>query len=888
MKFAQQLEYNAYTPWKPYYLSYTQLKDLLRALRNPLFYSSAPSANTEEQEHAISLGGGDVEEGMEERRRGAGDSSDEERGREGGDAGFIGGGGRRLQRSGRGGLGRGGGMRRVASKAALVSTGLDRSASSRVLKDMGGDGKEKEEVEEEVGDEDMEAVGLLEAEGGAGVYGAAGRQKGGRRKGVRWGGAGRLSSAPLSFEEGERRFFLRLEQEAKKVDAFFKRMVEELKTRVDTLYRYARLVKFVYTRCRTNTPVRAEELSEEDMVFYKTLEGYDASMLFELVHALDDKYIETYKEVDELINFGELNGTGFDKILKKHDKVTGMKTRSEFMEKLNRTRSFTSPKVVENMRTKLIGDYTVLFCNNNGYEALRKFQGSTRELVVWEHNTIWREMLREERKIRALRPKGKDTFGDSVKVHAVIFALFAFLIIYFFPRTFTFLVLPKNSYSKAMIDAAHRCFAMLISVCILWASGGLELFVTSLLIIPASVLLGCFLDSSGNPLNPHDAALQVFAAMGSSTLMLIVSVYATHAALSKYEVDKVIATKILARVRQPDGVLLVLMVLAVILSMFVSNVATPVLLNSVVLPVFHSLPTSARPLVRCMLLGIAIASNVGGMASTIASPQNAVAVGLLSSLHEIGFVWWLVAALPQCAIILMIAHRLLLIKYRPSNYELQPVQEHKVTFKWQHYTIIFTMIITIVLWSLPSSGKMFGSQGLIAMLPVIVFFGSGLLRKEDFDNLPWHVIYLVAGGIALGAAVQSSHLLSIIADYLMSHLTNASVWMTYFVFVLFVAIVASAVSHTVSAIIVLPIVAEVGAGLGHPRLLVMGCTLACSGAMCLPVSSFPNISAVSIRDELGSPYLEVGELIRVGIVMTVVSVTVILTSGYFLMSFIGF
>lgn len=228
------------------------------------------------------------------------------------------------------------------------------------------------------------------------------------------------------------------------------------------------------------------------------------------------------------------------------------------------------------------------------------------------------------------------------------------------------------------------------------------------------------------------------------------------------------------------------------------------------------------------------------------------------------------------------------IWFKPQRYRLPNVPVHKGKFGAPHYLVIGTVGVTVLLWSWHKATDAFGSARIVAVLPVIVFYGSGVLNKEDFNNLPWDVVYLVAGGIVLGTAVGSSRLLDLVAGRLHHLLGEVPVWVAYAVFSTFMAIVANMVSHTVSAIIVLPVIMEVGVAMGHPRLLVMGGVLACSGAMALPVSSCPNMAALGVMSDLEEPFLTTTrcqkrhrmDLLRVGVPMTAICNAVVLLCGY--------
>ncbi len=93
---------------------------------------------------------------------------------------------------------------------------------------------------------------------------------------------------------------------------------------------------------------------------------------------------------------------------------------------------------------------------------------------------------------------------------------------------------------------------------------------------------------------------------------------------------------------------------------------------------------------------------------------------------------------------------------------------------------------------------------------MLMFFGTGILNKDDFNNFLWTVIMLAMGGTALGVAVRESKLLTTIATGIQAVLQGQSVWVAFTTFCALVLVAATFISHTVSALIILPIVQQVG------------------------------------------------------------------------------
>lgn len=147
------------------------------------------------------------------------------------------------------------------------------------------------------------------------------------------------------------------------------------------------------------------------------------------------------------------------------------------------------------------------------------------------------------------------------------------------------------------------------------------------------------------------------------------------------------------------------------------------------------------------------------------------------------------------------------------------------------------------------------------------------------------------GGVSLGKAVDSSGLLRSLTDAMSPALAEVSPWTCLLIFSGLVAVVTSFISHTVGALIILPVVAQVGAALPdpHPRLLVMGVAFMCSGAMALPVSSYPNMNAISLEDPTGVPWLDVKDFLIAGIPGTTLVWGAIVSAGYAIMyMFLGY
>jgi phosphate transporter len=265
-------------------------------------------------------------------------------------------------------------------------------------------------------------------------------------------------------------------------------------------------------------------------------------------------------------------------------------------------------------------------------------------------------------------------------------------------------------------------------------------------------------------------------------------------------------------------------------------------------PILRNLPADS-PFCKSLVLGIALAACIGGMASPIASPQNIIA---LEHMHpEPSWLVWFFIALPVCLLSVLLVWALLLLTFPlPPGTGLVPLKPVRERITGVHWFVAGVSAGTILLWCVTHQiDGLVGDMGVVAIIPLVLFFGSGVLTKEDFNNFLWTIVILAAGGLALGKAVTSSGLLHTVALAISQRVAGLGLYAVFVTCSALILVVASFISHTVAALIVLPLVQQVGANMDtpHPNLLVMGSALMCSAAMALPTSGFPNMSKDILR-----------------------------------------
>ncbi|KAL0044951.1 hypothetical protein WJX82_003051 [Trebouxia sp. C0006] len=612
-----------------------------------------------------------------------------------------------------------------------------------------------------------------------------------------------------------------------------------------------------------------QSLPEEQRIAFWNDVNVPRNIKERLSGALTDVYIQ----LDNLSKFVELNYDGFRKILKKHDKMTNTELSGRLMPTVSDMLAKEQRKgALEGVKNSVVHEYALIAHSGGEPEAEQELGRHRRDQLTFERNTVWRDMVAMQRRgtnvvIGGDRQKlgARELDLTSVvkrnkkQITAVLISLTAFAVL---------LNINIPIFKKPQ---EQNCAALLAFVSLLWCTEALPLYITSTLIPLLAVMLRVLTkqqDGHTVRLTPQEAAPQVFHAMFSQVIMLLLGGFAIAGALSKHFIAKSMATAILSRVgRQPHWVLLANMLVATFLSMFISNVAAPVLCFGLVQPILRTY-AAGHPVSASLVMGIALASNVGGMTSPISSPQNIFAIERMVLIGSTpSWLQWFAIALPIGILVDILCWGLLLVVYRPGQevQEIRPLKPNKDPWTATQLYVMFISVATVGLWCANTKLQTYtGEMGTLAILPLVAFFGTGVLGKDDWNGFLWDVVMLAMGGLALGECVKSSGLLSTIAGEIGN--------------------------FVVGAMIILPIVQSVGEDMAdpHPKLLVMGAALMCSGAMGLPVSGFPNMNAIALEDGTGSTYVTTKDFLKVGLLGSVFAFGVINTLGYFIMLALGF
>ncbi|CEP12744.1 hypothetical protein [Parasitella parasitica] len=601
----------------------------------------------------------------------------------------------------------------------------------------------------------------------------------------------------------------------------------------------------------------------------------------------------TFISLTELKAYASTNRTAFDKILKKWDKVTNSNLREVYYDKIvNSSDAFTPENFrrIDNVLDQVLSMYAAIFTMNKKHNAEVELKMHMRDHIQFERTTVWKDLVGKERQQldahASQTQKGFTIPRINIFVsRKTLFNIFGFLI-----SILLYIVLMCVD-TMGQYEAS-KCLALLVFAALMWAFECIPLFATAFLIPLMVVPMRIVKDSDGNVLQATDAAKLVFSAMFSDTIMVLIGGFAIAAALSKHGIAKAFAATVLSKAgSRPRWVILTNMYLATFLSMWISNVATPVLCFSLADPILRTLKPNSK-VGPCLIMGIALASCIGGLASPISSPQNIVTINLMNP--NPGWGIWFAGAIPCGVITVLTTWALLLAYFRPDRDtpHLNVIKSSGLSRpSWSQVWVCVVCLATIALWCAESSlNDFFGNNGVIAAIPFVLLFGTNMLSKSDLNNFLWSVVTLAQGGMALGYAVSSSGLLDVIGHQIAGNVNGLPVLSIIFIFGMLVLVFATFVSHTVAALIILPIVKQVGNQLPVPRanLMVMVTGLVCSVAMGLPVSGFPNMNAIMLEDPTGKPYLRIKDFLLCGVPASCVAAVITICLGYGIVSGVGY
>ncbi|MGN1229602.1 MAG: SLC13 family permease [Prevotella sp.] len=421
--------------------------------------------------------------------------------------------------------------------------------------------------------------------------------------------------------------------------------------------------------------------------------------------------------------------------------------------------------------------------------------------------------------------------------------------------TLTVWNMPSDSFGiEGLTVVQQRIIAIFAFATLAWVLEIVPSWATSVAVIGMLLL---FTSDSGLVLmcNPDDVGTllnykSVMATFADPVIMLFIGGFILAIAAGKTGIDAYLA-KILLRPfgNKSEYVLLGFLLITGLFSMFVSNTATAAMMLTFLTPVFKQLPAEGKGRMA-LALSIPVAANLGGMGTPIGTPPNTIALKYLNDPEGlnlgIGFGEWMFFMLPLVALLLFISwlliKRMYPFKQKTINLHFESQMQHNAKTR----IVIVTFIATVVLWLLDSVSGI--NSYTVSLVPFVIFSLTGVIDRRDLEEINWSVIWMVAGGFALGYALNGSGL----AKQAVSSIPfgDFSPLVILAVAVIICYVLSNFISNSATAALLMPILTVVCVAMGD-KLEIIGGTatvlisvaIAASSAMVLPISTPPNALA---------------------------------------------
>ena len=452
--------------------------------------------------------------------------------------------------------------------------------------------------------------------------------------------------------------------------------------------------------------------------------------------------------------------------------------------------------------------------------------------------------------------------------------------------------LPSNVFGiDGLTVVQQRIIAIFVFATLTWLTEAIPAWATSLSIITIMCLTvsnngisffkGEETETFGKLLNSES----IMATFADPVIMLFLGGFILAIAATKSGLDVLLAKNMIRPFgRKSENVLLGFLLITGVFSMFVSNTATAAMMLTFLTPVFAALPANGKGR-TALTMSIPIAANLGGMATPIGTPPNLIALKVLNSPSGlnmgIDFGEWMAFMFPLVILLLFISWRLILKFFPFTKKTIELEIKGEVHRGWRMWVVSGTFVLTILLWLIPKSITGIDSYT-VAMIPMGIFAVTGVITSKDLQAINWSVIWMVAGGFALGLGMTDSGL----ADRAIESIPFGS-WSPIAILLIsgFICyFLSNFISNTATAALLVPILAVVCTGMGSSlssiggtSTILIGIALSASTAMCLPISTPPNAIAYS------TGLIKQNDMLKGGLIIGVISMVI----GYFALFFIG-
>lgn len=451
--------------------------------------------------------------------------------------------------------------------------------------------------------------------------------------------------------------------------------------------------------------------------------------------------------------------------------------------------------------------------------------------------------------------------------------------------------------SSYLSPTAWQVLGVAAWMVIWWISEAAPMAVTALLPIILFPALGVFTLKAATA--PYASPI-IFLFMGGFLIALGLEEHGLHKRIA-LGLIKLTGTS-------ANGIILGFMLATAFLSMWISNTATTIMMLPIAISVINLVQHDSldkkgfNNFSIALMLGIAYAANIGGVATIIGTPPNVVFVGYAEEIlqTEIGFADWMMVGVPVSILLLFLTYMLLtkvLHKNglgKMSKAEALINEEFEALGKWKKeekiVAIIFGLTASMWIFKVPLNnliGVSLLNDTVTAMIGGILMFvipldvkgDKQLLHWKATHRLPWGILLLFGGGMTLAKAMEHAGLVSIIAEIISQN--HFSILLIFVILIATMLFMTELMSNVALATIFIPIVMAIAVGANiNPLLLSIPVAMAASCAFMMPISTPPNAIVFS------SGHIKITQMVRVGIWLNILSVLVLLGAAFSLVEWV--
>lgn len=458
---------------------------------------------------------------------------------------------------------------------------------------------------------------------------------------------------------------------------------------------------------------------------------------------------------------------------------------------------------------------------------------------------------------------------------------------------FAFICLTQIGYESSLSQEARAVAGLTFWMAIWWVSEVVPIPITA--VLPLIVF----------PVSGVMEVKQVSGNFGHPLIYLFWGGFVIAIAMEKCGLHRRTAIAILKKTgTQPQVIVFGFMLAAAMLSMWVTNTATTMMLLPIALSIGELFQNeegeqNSRRFSLALLLGLAYASSIGGLGTIVGTVPNALAVSYLEEAAgiKIDFITWMMFAVPLVVILLPVVWFLLVRIVFPmdgTRVDITTVLEQSSkdlgAVSRQEKFVAAVFVLTASLWIFrpllnaevlpaPVSDTSIAVLGAVLLFAVPVEYKplSFVMTWSDAGRLPWDLLLLFGGGLALASGIKATGL----SDWIGSLLLDAPAMLPLIIVLLTVMTIiflTELTSNTATTAAFLPVIGTVAMGLGMwtPQL-VLPAAIAASCAFMLPVATPPNAIVY------GSGKITIGEMMRAGFLLNLVVMVVLVIYGYYIL-----